>query len=75
MMEVTVSTEPILSSSSPALLFEEQYALGRLGRNYDISRDGQRFLMVSEEHEANVGEIHVVLNWFEELNRLVPISN
>ena len=33
MMEVTVSTEPILSSSSPALLFEEQYKLGRLGRN------------------------------------------
>ena len=75
MMEVTVSTEPILSSSSPALLFEEQYKLGRLGRNYDISTDGQRFLMVSEEHEANVEEIRVVLNWFEELNRLVPISN
>ena len=30
--------------------------------------------MVSEEHEADVGEIHVVLNWIEKLKRLTPAS-
>jgi len=37
---------------------------------YDISPDGQRFVMVKEEGRET--QIHVVLNWFEELKRLVP---
>ncbi len=39
-------------------------------QHYDISRDGKRFLMIKEEEEAE-GQINVVLNWFEELKRLV----
>ena len=41
--------------------------------NYDVSRDGQRFLMVkaSEQTEAAT-QINIVLNWFEELKRRVP---
>lgn len=40
---------------------------------YDISPDGERFLMIKEESEGSSSpEIHVVLNWFEELKRLVP---
>ena len=50
------------------------FVLGTGNRNYDISPDDHRFLMVSEEHEASVGEIRVVLNWFEELKRLAPPS-
>ena len=43
---------------------------------YDVAPDGQRFVMikVSEEQEA-VGQINIVLNWFEELKRLVPTDN
>jgi hypothetical protein len=38
--------------------------------NYDVSLDGQRFLMVKEESPS--GRPNVVLNWFDELKRLVP---
>jgi len=38
---------------------------------YGISPDGQRFLMIKQEQTAGA-QINVVLNWFEELNRLVP---
>ena len=40
---------------------------------YDVSADGQRFLMVKETEQATAAtQINVVLNWFEELKRLVP---
>jgi len=38
--------------------------------NYDISADGQRFVMVKDE--SGSGRLNVVLNWFDELTRLVP---
>ena len=37
---------------------------------HDIHPDGQRFLMIKENSGAD--QINVVLNWFEELKRLVP---
>lgn len=40
--------------------------------NYDVSPDGRRFVMVKEESTG--GRLHVVLNWLEELKRLVPIN-
>ncbi len=39
---------------------------------YDVAPDGQRFVMIKESEEQQVGQINVVLNWFEELKRLVP---
>ena len=42
--------------------------------NYDVTPDGQRFLMlrpISQKNEP-VTEIHVVLNWSEDLKRLAP---
>ena len=55
------------------MLFEGQYVASAVTMsNYDVSRKGQRFLMVkpSEQTEAAT-EINVVLNWFEELKRRV----
>jgi hypothetical protein len=42
--------------------------------NYDVSPDGQRFLMLkSTESDTNAPtQINVVLNWFEELKKKVP---
>ena len=37
--------------------------------NYDVSRDGQRFLMIRNERTAAPTQLNVVLNWFEELKR------
>ena len=44
--------------------------------NYDVSPDGQRFLMLrpSEQTGAAPTQINVVLNWFEELKRRVPVG-
>ena len=44
-------------------------------RSYDISLDGQRFLMVKEEQRepTPVTELVLVQNWFEELKQKVPV--
>ena len=39
---------------------------------YDVSADGQRFLLNRPEPQSGPSEIRVILNWFEELRRLVP---
>ncbi len=42
-------------------------------REYDVSPDGQRFLMLENAKPTGAGsEINVITNWFEELKRLVP---
>jgi hypothetical protein len=45
-----------------------------LSTNYDVSPDGQRFLMLKpvETQTSTPTQINVVLNWFEELKRRVP---
>jgi Tol biopolymer transport system component len=45
------------------------------GGVYDVSPDGEKFLMVLEEKTPETMELVVVLNWFDELKRLVPTDN
>jgi serine/threonine protein kinase len=72
MMAVTIETEPEVRVTSSEVLFEGRYLTGDL-RNYDISEDGQRFLMIKEsKNQPAATQLIVVLNWFEELKRLVP---
>jgi Tol biopolymer transport system component len=72
MMAVEVATDHELTLSRPQVLFEQRYAFGRTvtGANYDVAADSQRFVMVKEE--AGAGRFNLVLNWTEELKRLVP---
>ena len=53
---------------------EGRYAADHIvNRNYDVTADGQRFVMVKpSEQELAATQINVVLNWFEELKRRVP---
>jgi serine/threonine-protein kinase len=71
MMVVPVQTDTAFKAEKPRLLFEGSYRDNFTGvtSNYDITADGQRFVMVKAE---GTGQINVVLNWFEELKRLVP---
>ena len=58
-------------------LFEGTYGREPISAHaaYDVSRDGQRFLMVKDLSGYNRPEkLHLVLNWFDELTRLVPIE-
>ena len=41
-------------------------------RYYDISEDGQRFLMGFPTESGSTASINTILNWFEELKQRVP---
>jgi len=76
MMVVGINPEPTFTAGSPVVLFTGRYFMGGAVVQYDISPDGQRFLMIKEaDEDEGHGQIHVVLNWFEELKRLVPTDN
>jgi eukaryotic-like serine/threonine-protein kinase len=76
MMALDVTTQPGFSPGKPRMLFEGQYSTSDwplIGTAYDVSPDGQRFLMVkATEQAAAATQINVVLNWFEELKQKVP---
>lgn len=77
MMAVSITTQPAFSAGKEKVLFEGQFGPTLISNaNYDVSPDGQRFLMLkaSEIEEAAPTQINVVLNWFEELKRRVPIN-
>ncbi|MDA2924547.1 hypothetical protein MYX65_07805 [Acidobacteria bacterium AH-259-L09] len=69
MIVVSIRTKPALKVGTPRLLFED----GSFDSEYDVSLDGQRFVMIREDEQASAStDFVVVLNWFEELKRLVP---
>jgi hypothetical protein len=74
-MVVEYETEPEFAPEVPKVLFEGPY-INVSGISYDVSPDGERFLLLEPVEEAtSVSQLSVVLNWFEELNRLVPKDN
>jgi Tol biopolymer transport system component len=76
LMAVEITTQPEFRPGRPQVLFEGPYEMAPpYGRNYDVASDGERFLMMMpSEPETGPTQIHVVLNWFEELERLVPTN-
>ncbi|HKI26542.1 MAG TPA: protein kinase [Candidatus Sulfotelmatobacter sp.] len=77
MMAVDIAAQPSFAAGKPHMLFEGHYVPPPgTTPNYDVSPDGQRFLMIkpNEAGEAAPAQINVVLNWFEELKRLVPVG-
>jgi hypothetical protein len=74
MMAVDFTAQPTFSAGKPKLLFEGSYVpTPRSFPDYDVSPDGQRFLMLKAAEQAQaLTQITVVLNWFEELKRRVP---
>lgn len=81
MMVVPVSTTPAFSAGRPQELWKGNYshgmssscgAPGLTSSNYDVTADGQRFLMVRDDDvEVETSrEIVLVQNWAEELRRL-----
>jgi hypothetical protein len=76
-MAVPVQTKGTFSAGRPHMLFEEQYVpTPATLSDYDVSRDGQRFLILNSAGQAQAAtQINVVLNWTEELKRLVSARN
>ena len=73
LMAVTLDTTEGLSASRPQRLTQVRGQYSAF-TGYDISRDGERFLIVQEE-ATEPQQIRVVLDWFEELERLAPRDN
>jgi serine/threonine-protein kinase len=77
---VPIKTDPTFHPGTPTAMFElPALYRGRSVRRgqWDIARDGERFLVVNAGDGAAGGEpsqprMVVVLKWFEELKRLVP---
>jgi len=80
-MAVAVETEPTFRAGKPGILFSGTYAYlsAMQPHPWDISRDG-RFLMMKEvasDGTSAAGDpqkINIVLNWFEELKKQVPLK-
>jgi eukaryotic-like serine/threonine-protein kinase len=75
MMVTAVETQPVFAASRPKLLFEGHYetGIGPFEAGYDVSPDGQKFLMIkASEQEPAATQLNVVLNWSDELRRLAP---
>jgi serine/threonine-protein kinase len=82
-MGTSLRTDPTFSFETPKMLFRGTYVRSVLAfgnwdfATWDISPDGQRFLMMKELAAATAVErglrkITVILNWYEEIKRLVP---
>jgi hypothetical protein len=76
MMAVTVRAGRRLEADRPRILFEGRFARRNLPwlANYDVSADGRRFLMIQHEPGPEPGEIQVVLNWFDDVERILGAS-
>jgi hypothetical protein len=74
---VTPSAGRGLTVGAPIALFPvSAYFFGGIGRNYDISPDGKRFVMFKNPPTATGGSapIMVVLNWLEDVKARAPIK-
>jgi serine/threonine-protein kinase len=79
LMRVGVSRGPSWTATSPSLLVKEGYytTTGNPGRTYDIALDGRRLLMIKPGDGSGrpaPANLIVILNWVEELKRLVPTT-
>jgi serine/threonine-protein kinase len=70
LMTVAVRLSPAFTVGERQPLFADTYDIEhRDDRNYDVSADGKRFLMVRVERPSSSAQLAVVLNWFTELRR------
>ena len=74
-MAITVRPGPPASFDTPRAWFDREFVGGiDLGRTWEVSRAGRRFLLMRGSRVlAQSREIVVVQNWFEELRRLAPV--
>jgi Tol biopolymer transport system component len=79
MMVVTIARGSQMSFEKPAVLWDAHYAAGvgsscgmsgPTSANYDVSADGERFLMIEDKSDAlECKMLHVVTNWSRQLLR------
>ena len=76
-LAAVVTATPEIDVATPTSLFERPFERSMIGQHtftgaeYDVSPTGDRLLVVSERATT---QFQVVLNWFEELKRLMPTN-
>ena len=73
---MVVDVQPGGEFSTPVILFDKHFAVDPVGNdaaNYDVRLDGKQFIMIEEQQPPP--RWNAVLNWTEELKRLVPTEN
>jgi len=73
-MAVPIRTEPELSAGQPHPLFPDQFdrwSREDTSRNYDVSRDGSRFLFIrqAESKQEPITRLDLVANWPAQIER------
>jgi Tol biopolymer transport system component len=76
---VNVATEPEFGFSNEQTLPIQGFITVTYHRDYDITADGQNFVMMFPADQADFGgptrdQINIVLNWTEELKQRVPVK-
>ena len=71
-MAVTVTGESTLAIGQTRQLFSGRYAMNNPDRAFDVSPDGERFIMLQARQRSPdvIRELIVVQNWTEELKRM-----
>src|SRR5262249_35416796 len=78
LIQVDVQTQPTFSVIGSPTALPIRGFTGNGPRNYDISPDGNSFVLITAD-ESKPGsqlasQLKVTLNWFEELKQRVPIK-
>ena len=79
MMVVPITGDQTITPGQPTVLFLQNYFANwsAAPRTFDLAPDGERFLMISEgagAGDAEAPRLILVLNWHQELKRLVPVD-
>ncbi|CAN5810978.1 hypothetical protein BH20ACI3_BH20ACI3_18250 [soil metagenome] len=69
LMAVNVKASSTFEVSVPRELFETRISGVGFRRNYDVTADGQRFLVITQDEEEKPSPISVVFNWTADLKR------
>ena len=76
MLTVPIELGETLGLGEPRILFEGAFERGVNGlHNYDVTADGERFVMIEADASSALRTIHVVLNFLDELERILPTKN
>lgn len=62
MMSVPLQAHPTFQAGKAVELFDRKFDPGAAAAGYDVSPDGQVFVMTRSEHD-NPTQIRVVMNW------------
>lgn len=77
LMAVEIDAEQGFRPGTPRALFAGEYVAPNAARmSYDVSIDGERFLMIKNVDGAGAAQASIIIveNWFEELKERVPVD-